>query len=132
MTVFRCVAFQPVVGGEDGVRLVVGEEIADHLRAFCHEETCTTAELLLFQLTDEFDLILTDCHRIIPTDFTDYTDYPVQRYKKMQRLFGLHGIFCNFADKLRQADENSDVETVFGDGRRSVDPVRLFGYQTSA
>ena len=64
MTVFRCVAFQPVVGGEDGVRLVVGEEIADHLRAFCHEETFTTAELLLFQLTDEFDLILTDCHRL--------------------------------------------------------------------
>ena len=50
----------------------------------------------------------------------------------MQRLFGLHGFFCNFADKLRQADENSDVETVFGDGRRSVDPVRLFGYPASA
>ena len=123
---------KPFLSGEDGVRLIVGEEIADHLRAFCHEETFTTAVLLLFQLPDEFDLILTDCHRIIPTDFTDYTDYPVQRYKKMQRLFGSHGIFCNFADKLRQADENSDVKTVFGDGRRSVDPVRLFGDQTSA
>ena len=69
---------------------------------------------------------------IIPTDFTDYTDYLVQRYKKKQRLYGLHGFFCNFADKLRQADENSDVETVFGDGRRSVDSVRLFGYPASA
>ena len=55
---------QPFVGGEEGVGLVVGEEVADHLRAFCHEETFTTAELLLFQLTDEFDLILTDCHRL--------------------------------------------------------------------
>ena len=53
---------QPFVGGEEGVGLVVGEEVADHLRAFCHEKTLTTAELFLLQLTDGFDLILTDCH----------------------------------------------------------------------
>ena len=41
---------------------VVGEEVANHLRAFCYEESFTTAELLLFQLTDEFDLILTYGH----------------------------------------------------------------------
>ncbi len=53
---------QPVLGCEDGMGLVVGEEVANHLRAFCYEESLTTAELLLFQLTDEFDLILTYCH----------------------------------------------------------------------
>ena len=112
---------KPFLSGEDGVRLVVGEEIADHLRAFCHEETFTTAELLLFQLTDEFDLILTDCHRFL-----------VQRYKKSVIICVIFCFFCTFADDYRQADENSDDETVFGDGRRSVDPVRLFGYPASA
>ena len=53
---------QPFVGGEEGVGLEVGEEVTDHLRAFCHEKTFTTTELLLLQLMDEFDLILTDSH----------------------------------------------------------------------
>lgn len=112
---------KPFLSGEDGVGLVVGEEIADHLRAFCHEETFTTAELLLFQLTDEFDMILTDCHRFL-----------VQRYKNSVIICVICGFFCTFADDYRLADENSDDETVFGDGRRSVDPVRLFSYPTSA
>ena len=56
------ILFQPLGGGEERMGLVMGKEVADHLRAFCHEEPLTTAELLLFQLTDEFDLIFTDSH----------------------------------------------------------------------
>ena len=42
--------------------LIVGEEVADDLRSFGHEKTLAATVFLLFQLTDEFDLILTDCH----------------------------------------------------------------------
>ena len=53
---------KPFLGGEKGMGLIVGKEVADNLCSLCHEETFTTAELLLLQLTDEFDLIFTDCH----------------------------------------------------------------------
>ena len=58
------VGSKPFGGGEDGVGLIVGEEVAYHLRAFCHKETLTTTELLLLQLTDILDLVFTDSHRL--------------------------------------------------------------------
>ena len=54
----------PVAGSEDGSGVVMDEQVTDHLRALGHEETLTTTELLMFQLADKFDLILTDCHRL--------------------------------------------------------------------
>ena len=53
---------KPFLACEKGMGLIVDKEVADNLCSLCHEETFTTAKLLLLQLTDEFDLILTDCH----------------------------------------------------------------------
>ena len=39
--------------------LIVGEQVAYHLGALGHKESLTATELLLFQLTDIFDLIFT-------------------------------------------------------------------------
>ena len=44
--------------------LIVGKQVAYHLGALCHEETLTMTELLLLQLADISDLILTNCHRL--------------------------------------------------------------------
>lgn len=44
----RGVFGEPVGGGEDGMGLIVGEEIANNLGALGHEETLATTELLLF------------------------------------------------------------------------------------
>ena len=58
----RCVFGKPFLGGEEGMRLIMGKEVADNLGALGHEEPLAPTELLLFQLSDEFDLVLTDCH----------------------------------------------------------------------
>ena len=58
----RCVLREPFFCCIDRMGLIVGEEVADDLRSFGHEKTLAATVFLLFQLTDEFDLILTDCH----------------------------------------------------------------------
>ena len=58
----RCVLREPFFCCIDRVGLIVGEEVADDLRALGHEKTLAATVFLLLQLTDEFDLILTDCH----------------------------------------------------------------------
>ena len=58
----RLMPGQPLGGGKDGVRAVVGEEVANNLGPLCYEETLTATELLLFQLADELDLVFGDRH----------------------------------------------------------------------
>ena len=55
---------QPVLGGKDDLGLIVGEEVAHNLRTLSHEESLAEPGLLLFELMDELDLILTNCHSL--------------------------------------------------------------------
>ena len=43
----RGVFGESVGGGEEGIGLIMGKEVADDLGSFGHEETLTTTELLL-------------------------------------------------------------------------------------
>ena len=60
--ILSLIVCDPVAGSEDGTRLVMGEQVADNFSTLGHKETFITTELLVFQLTDKLDLILTDCH----------------------------------------------------------------------
>lgn len=95
---------QPVLGGKDDLGLIVGEEVAHNLRTLSHEESLANTEFLLLQLSDEFDLVLTDGHclyvLLLPQRagiLLIYTEFQCKDTNFSAIIYAICSFFCNFA-----------------------------------